>query len=62
MCFACERVRVCACVRARGSMFTSVFFKLVLDIDILITSREIGRRWVPQNPINDMSILVQVMV
>ena len=55
---ACERVRLCAC----AWKFKRVFFEPVLEIDILITSREIGLRWVPQIPINDMSILVPVMV
>ena len=36
--------------------------KFVFGIDILSTSREIGLTWVPQNPIDDASILVQVMV
>ena len=39
--------------------FTSVFFKLILGIDILST--EICLWWVPQNPINDKSTLFQVM-
>ena len=45
-----------------GSKFTSVFFKLILRIDILSTSFENGHWWVPQNPIDDdKSTLVQVM-
>ena len=41
-----------------GSNIYSVFFAL---IGILNTSREIGFRWVPQNPIDDKSTLVHVM-
>ena len=34
-----------------GSIFTSVFFKLILWNHILSTSCEIGHKWVAQNPI-----------
>ena len=44
-----------------GSNFTSVFFKLILWIDILHPSCEIGVRWVSLNPIDDKSALVYVM-
>ena len=44
-----------------GSNFTSVSFKPISWIDILSTSRKIGLRWMPQNPIDDKSTLVQVM-
>ena len=37
------------------------FLKVILQIDILNTSCEIGPRWVPQIPIADMSTLRQVM-
>ena len=42
--------------------FLCVFFKLVLQIDILSTYCEIGFRSVPQNSIDDKSTLAQVMV
>ena len=41
-----------------GSNFTSVFFKLILPIDFLYISNEIGLRWVPQNSIDNKSTLV----
>ena len=41
--------------------FASVLFKLILRIDILETSYEIGLRWVPQNPTEYKSTLAQVM-
>ena len=44
-----------------GSNFTIVFFELILSIDILSTSCEIGLRWVSQDPINVTSTLIQVM-
>ena len=44
-----------------GSKFASVVFKLILRIDILSTSCDIGLRRVPQNPIDDKSTLVQAM-
>ena len=45
-----------------GNNFTSVFLKLILLLDIMSTSCEIGLRWVPHNPIgNSTSTLVKVM-
>ena len=40
---------------------SSVFFKLILLIDIMSTSCEIGLRWMPQISIHYESTLVQVM-
>ena len=40
----------------------NIFFKLICWIDILNLFYEIGLRWVPHNPIDDNSTLVQVMV
>ena len=34
------------------SNFTSVYLKLILQIEILSTSHEIGLQWVPQNSIH----------
>ena len=45
-----------------GSNFTSVLCEIALRINTLSTSCEIGRRWVPKNPIDGKSTLVQVMV
>ena len=42
-----------------GSKFVS---ELILLIEILNPSREIGDKWVPQKPIDDKSTLVQLMV
>ena len=42
--------------------FTTVFFKLILQIDIFRTSSEIGPRWVSLSPIEGKSTLGQVMV
>ena len=45
-----------------GNNFTSVFLKLILLLDIIITSCEIGLAWGPHNPIeNSTSTLVKVM-
>ena len=44
-----------------GNDFTRVFLKLILQSDILITSCEVGLRWVPQDLTDDQSTLVQVM-
>ena len=41
--------------------FSGVFLKLLSQINILSTYYEIGIRWVPQNPIDNQSRLVQVM-
>ena len=41
--------------------FKSVIFKLILKIDILSTSHEIACKWMPKEPTNDRSTLVQVM-
>ena len=38
------------------------FFELILRIEILSTSFEIGLNWVPQKPIDDKSTLTLVMV
>ena len=43
-----------------GSKFTSALFKLILQIDILSTSCEIGFRRVPQYTSDDEPTLVQV--
>ena len=43
------------------SNLTSVFYKNISQIDIFISTCEIGTRWVPQNPNDDKSTLVQVM-
>ena len=43
------------------SNFACVFVKLISWIDILSTSPEIGPGWVPQNPTDDKSTLVQVV-
>ena len=40
---------------------TSVFFKLIWLIDILSTSSKISLGWMPQNPTDGKSTLVQVM-
>ena len=40
----------------------SVFSKLILGIHILRTFYEINVRWMPQNPTDDKSALVQVMI
>ena len=37
-------------------------FKFILQIDIMIISREVVHMWMPQNTFNDKSTLVQVMV
>ena len=44
-----------------GNKFTSLFFKLILLIDISSTSCEIGHWWVPYNLINDKSTLLVQM-
>ena len=44
-----------------GSNFASVFFKLILRIEILSTYSDVGFRWVPQNPVDLSQHLVQVM-
>ena len=44
-----------------GCDFISTFFKLILRIDVMNSSCEICLRWMPQNPIDDKSTLVQVM-
>ena len=43
------------------SNFTSVFFKLIKQIDILSTAYKIGFSWVTANSIDDKLTLVQVM-
>ena len=48
--------------RCEKRNLTSVFSKLILQIDILSTSCETGLRRVPQNSIDDQSKLLQVMV
>ena len=40
---------------------SDVFFKLILWINIMSASCEIGLRWMPQNSIHDESTLIQVM-
>ena len=44
-----------------GSNFTSAIFKLILRNDTLSTPCKIVLIWVPQNPIDEKSTLVQVM-
>ena len=44
------------------SNFTCVFYKLILQIDILSSSCEIGFKWMPQNPMVDNSTPFQVVV
>ena len=44
-----------------GRNLKESFFKLILWIDISSIFYEIGLRWVPQEPIDDKSTLVQVM-
>ena len=43
------------------SYIKNLFLKLILQIDIVSTSREIGLTWVPLNLIDDKSTLAQVM-
>ena len=45
-----------------GSNFTMAIFKLISQMDILSCSCVIDLRWLPHNPIDDKSTLVQVMV
>ena len=44
-----------------GDNFTSLFFKLILRIDILSTYCEFALRWVPENIFADKSALAHVM-
>ena len=58
----CRRRKVSThCPLRSENFFTSVLFKLILQIDILRSSCDIGLSCVPWNPIDDKSILVQVM-
>ena len=49
--------------RCGSNFYQCIFiFKLNLQIDIMSTSCETALRWVPQNPIDEKSTFVQVMV